>query len=495
MWWVESEDIGRTLMNVQARGLRSVWVIALVVVIAVTAAACGAGSSRSKGAESSTSIPAAVAKPVDAAAVKKFVGQLAAVGIGTYDLGEDAPVVPISGTVSPMRLTRWQAENAAAGALGHAGLTVAQVDSLAVAAPLEPGTKPLPASLLLLGWARSAATPTARLAQSLLDNPDLSHPESIVIPAITLTLFASDMALLADQTKNEWVAAHTSAVRVPQRAPTSELAALATWRESTPGLCGVAQGLIDDAINKVFDFIGHIPSADKLLENQQAGGLLDTILHGAVTVGVFLGNGAIDGLKFGIVKLEQSATAPVMSVIASIATVLGIASMIMLAVIPWTGEIYGDPPVTRKAVGNEPGRPGDFTLVASAPGAPFDDWPDEIKSCAEVAKVPLPSLKPHGAKLAWDITHQDPDGLIVRTGDTGNLSDDGTAKLRYETTSESEELHDKGDVRIGIVTPFVTITRTDLDPLKDVIGKAIAANLPFGLTRSSAPRSRQWYSR
>ncbi len=103
--------------------------------------------------------------------------------------------------------------------------------------------------------------------------------------------------------------------------------------------------------------------------------------------------------------------------------------------------------------------------------------------------ITLPTLTPRDADVKWDISNQKPDELIVRKDDTGPLDANGTAKLDFETTTETPE-EARGNPRIGDVVVFAKIHRTDLDQLRDRLTQNLLASLPTILKDTIGPSLR-----
>src|SRR5262249_25568985 len=134
------------------------------------------------------------------------------------------------------------------------------------------------------GWVKGLNTPSAKLARSWLGPVHWDQPLGIVYPAAVLTLFASDIGLLADASKDSW-----------QRAPV-QTAAYHQLDINLDKFCSSFMNAITGAINDFFAAIGHVQPDQEFID-KNFGGAVHTIISVGAAVFSFLGNLAIDSLK------------------------------------------------------------------------------------------------------------------------------------------------------------------------------------------------------
>jgi hypothetical protein len=376
--------------------------------------------------------------------VHRFAKDLASVGIGVYAPAGGSPLQAVRAPVSPMRLTADQARAAALGVWSHAGLSGASLDALAPPLRLTPKLA-LPIGAIVAGWAKQVQSPSAALARRILGKPDWRHYRRVVLPQAVLVLFASDVAV------------HLAGRQVHGRRPASAL------RGASAGPCSAVQSFIDQTIGAVFNAIGHVapPTGTGFFAQLATGAAF--VVNTAINVTHFI---VIGGVKVAIGLITSS--------VAAVAGTVTVVSQIATALLPWTGTIEGSPNPISKGVGS--GVPGELLLNVTAPGSNLE-WPRFVVDCAQVFNIPLPTLKPSNADVEWDVSNQDPPGLLVRKSDSGPLDRNGRASLRFETTSETPELA-KGDLHIGAVVAIATIHRKDVDQLADRLSHALLGSLP-----------------
>ena len=173
-------------------------------------------------------------------------------------------------------------------------------------------------------------------------------------------------------------------------------------------------------------------------------------------------------------RIPINVVATAISGVAATVTVIG---TVANALNRWSGTITSNPSFVNRAVGV--GVPGAFMLKVTALGSNLE-WPPALVDCAskDVFNFPLPTLTPKAADVKWDISEQHPQGLVVRTSDTGPLDDHGAAQLNFETTPETPE-EAAGEWAIpGVVNAVATVHRKDLENLQTEMMNRIVRSLP-----------------
>jgi hypothetical protein len=381
--------------------------------------------------------------------VSSFIRKAAKVGIATYRLGSRKPVVRVKGRRSPVRLTTALARSAALGAWARTGMTAGQLNAMTGPARLR--SVRLPPGALVVAWAKSARTPSARLARSLLGPVDWTYYEQIVLPHAVLLLFSSDVAQ----------AARPGGRRARSATATAALAA---------GPCSATQGFIDQTINEIFDAISRV-KADRALLTRLFGTDIGPFV---ADLGDLLGLGVSTVGRHIVLGAVRIPVKVVVEALAGVSATVGVIGKVANAVLPWSGRVTIDRNPTSMGVGA--GVPGALTLDVTAPGSEAQ-WPAWLRDCAELFKVPLPTTTPKDAAVGWDLGGQVPAGLVTPLSGAGTLDERGRAQLGFVTGVESPEVA-RGPARMGRVNVVATIHRRDLDPLVDRLAGDVLRLLP-----------------
>ncbi|MET0773104.1 MAG: hypothetical protein ABWZ82_08480, partial [Candidatus Limnocylindrales bacterium] len=376
---------------------------------------------------------------------------LARSGIGTYESPSAiAPVVPVEGIESPVRLLWDQVRAMALEAWANGGIPGEDLDALmpedAELAEVLPDESPtIPASLVIAGYVADADTEGARIARDLIGEQDWSEPAPIVFPQLVLTLFTSDLA--RDRMAEAGVA---------KAAPGAGMLALTAQVRTAQGdLCSSASSFINSALTRVFDALR--------LDESGGGSIFTTIVNFVVSVAE------------SVVKaIVQAFTQPVLSLIAKIAGMVGVAVSVVSFVRPWSVSIRTDPPVTVKGVGGSPGQDGRITARIELGG--LDDWPATLKSCAQLIGVTLPNLRPEGAPVAWEPLIQVPSGLVAPGARGASLDAQGVATWEFRTLVDDVET--PWWEREGVIRAKVTIRRPQLESLRSIAVDQLIGGLP-----------------
>lgn len=374
-------------------------------------------------------------------AIDAAIGILARSGIGTYESpGAVAPILPIEGAESPVRLLRDQVRAMALEAWGSGGILGADLDELV---PAEPDL--VPASWLVAGYVEDGDTRGAEVARLLVGRQDWGRSEWVVFPQLALILFTSDMALDA-----------MAQAGVAREAPGPAAVAMAAQVRTAQGdLCAAASDFIDSAISRVFEAL-------KLTESEGVGGLFSSIWNFAVSIA--------EGVARAIVKAFSET---VLSFIGHVAAVIGIVVQAVSFVRPWTVSVSVTPGGLSKGL-NAPGEPGQ--LVARVDLGGYDDWPPILKSCAKAIGRELPNLKPEGATVTWGPILQRPGGLVVPGAQEPRLGASGAA--RWDFVTGTDRLAPPVEPRQGLIRGDVTVVRPQLDTLRSIAIEELLGPLP-----------------
>jgi hypothetical protein len=427
-----------------------------VVLVSVIGTSAGAGATRAAEAtERATTTPT----------IAEFVSDLADAGIGVYELDSTSPVAEVAQPASPLRLTTEQAAVALSGVSSGAGITGRQLDELVVPPPLAPGKEPLPASALVAAWVAEAPSPAADIARELLGTQDLQRRIEVVYPWAVLTLFVADVVPRVEESKSA-----AAAVAHHWR----PLAAQPGGRAS---ICQQFQSFVNDTLTQLFEAIGRLPNVGYYQDGWDwARWLLNR--------GIDLTNFGLDTVKFIIIEGQKVLLGPLVSVVASIASVIAVGAQILLAVQPWEATIEPDPLANER---DGVAKPGALRLRVRCLGPTPDEWPEQLAGCAAWADVRLPGLRPRGGEVSWTLDYQYPEPMIVLGAVDRTLSDTGTATAGYVTIVEPPdvargELHSDGSVRVT-----ASVHRQDLERLRKRMFDALYSQLPTILQQTVGP--------
>ncbi|NUT23893.1 MAG: hypothetical protein HOV77_32420 [Hamadaea sp.] len=386
--------------------------------------------------------------------VDQYAESLAAAGIGVYRPGESKPLSEVKRPAAPMRLLREQVANAALGVWAYAGLRGRDVDSLVSTPRMVDGAKPIPASLLIIAWAQTAPGAKAELAKQALGTQNWAHYQDVTFPTIVLALFAADVAPAVESTGGSGGGA-----------------------QAVSG-CEAVTGFIHTTIEKVFAAIGHI----KIVTS--SGGWFMDALTFIRNLGAAVVNFGIDKIKAIVIGGVDLALRPVISAIATVASVVAVASQILLFLQPWTGDIRPDPGIARR---DASAHDGTMTLRVRAGSNQPQQWPPEIEGCARVAGVTLPSLTPKDADVTWTVFEQAPGPMVVKVSDSGPLAADSTATWRYQTLPEPPDVAEGKLMQDGIVQLSAKVHRKDLDDLHERVTSLLFQGVPTLIQQVTEP--------
>jgi hypothetical protein len=316
----------------------------------------------------------------------------------------------------------------------------------------------VPLSAFLVGYARGADTPGARLAAGLLEGQDLTEPSRVVFPALVPMLFASDLAHAAGD---------------------PDAAGLAPSAYVAGGLCSSVSAAITRGINAVFDAL-HLNHADL---PKTGIGLLDSIIQGMADLVVDGVNIVIEAGRTLVLGLQKFLIDQVLSIVAKVAAIASMVAMFSSYVHKVSLKVdFGTESVWK---GEEPtGNPVTATLTASTDyGFGALDWPPEFADCAKEAGVTLTPLKPVGEHVRWELD-AGPDLLRQVTPGVDTLGEGGpglaTATWGLVTGTEKPGLTGPGVEETATVK--VSVERTKVKNLVQTLvamaGHWLAGPLP-----------------
>ncbi len=366
---------------------------------------------------------------------------LARSGVGTYASPDDvAPVMPVEGVESPVRLLREQVRAMALEAWGSGGLLGADLDPLAEDAP-----DLVPASWVVAAYVVGGDTEGAEVARSLMGDPDVSRASSVVVPQLVLTLFVSDLA--RERMLEAGVATAAAGAGV--------VALAAHVRTAQGDLCSVAADFVNSTLTRVFDALR--------LDAGGGGGLFSTIWNVVVSV--------VESAARAIISAFSDT---VLAFITHVAAVVGMVVNAVSFIRPWSVALTVSPPVTVKGINGSLGQAGE--IVARVDLGGYDDWPPLLKACAAAIGRPLPNLKPEGAPVVWETLAQEPGGLVAPGTQDDRLDPQGVARWRFTTLVDT--VPEPWTLEAGVITTSVIIRRPQLDMLRSIAVEELLGGLP-----------------
>jgi hypothetical protein len=399
------------------------------------------------------------AQPFGDSTVDAAINILAGSGVGTFEGPDSAePLTAVSEPVSPLVLLRDQVRAMALEANAVGGIPGDEIDAL-----VEIDETLAPPSYILAGYVVEAETEGAELARQLMGEQDWSEAPLLVFPQLVLVLFTADVVrerMAEAEAGNGQGAPWAKAPRVVGRpiamvdpsvsGPAGPIAV------ASSGPCSAVQNFINNALRRVFDAL-------RLGESGGIGGFFAKIW-----------NFVVNTLEKVITALVKAVTQPVLDLIAKVAAVVGMVSVVISAVRPWTVTVRPDPPVTEKGTNVRP--PDHGGLITSVDSGGMDEWPAWAEDCARAAGQPLPSLKAEGAPVHWEPLLQSP--LDLASEDAHEVQLDAAARARLDYTTLIDPIDEPYDTHAGMIWTRVTLERQEIKQLANIVETQLLSALP-----------------
>jgi hypothetical protein len=440
--------IGRAPQDLRPGGVRMLVLLVLSVVLVGCSAAPSAEANVAQLRE----------QPFGDSTVEAAMNVLAGSGVATFDDADsDQPLKAVTDPASPLVLMRDQVRAMALEANAGGGIPGDEIDAL-----VEIDETLAPPSYILAGYVAEAETDGAEFARQLMGEQDWSQAPLVVFPQLVLVLFTADvvrerMAEVAagNGQRMPWAAGNQGVgpamamanhvVPVPQK-PTNV----------AQGPCSSVQNFIDNALRRVFDAL-------RLGESGGIGGFFAKIW-----------NFVVNTLEKVITALVKAVTQPVLDLIAKVAAVVGMVSVVISAVRPWTVTVNPDPPVTEKGTNARP--PDHGALITRVHTGGIEEWPAWAEDCARTAGQPLPSLKPEGAPIQWEPVLQSP--LDLASEDSHEVQLDAAAMARLDYTTLIDPIDEPYDTHAGMIWTRVTLERQEIKQLANIVETQLLSALP-----------------
>ncbi len=403
--------------------------------------------------------PAALLRaPFSDQTTKAAIDALATAGVQVVeDYGDTQPVDDIVDSKSPLRFTRWQAENMARESSVFNGYLGRDLDGL-----IPRSQRAIPLSYIMGAWIMRGQSDAARFSQRLMGRRDWRLAPSVIYPTIVIALFIGDLTRQAN----------VSDAAATRRAATSgsfgfAMPALAIGRSALdgpfelagPDPCASILGGVNSMLDQIFNAI-------KFNESQESP--LLSLAAKLANVGLFLAHGTVSVLIGNAVKSLASVLGPAITVLSA----LSLASSMLHN---WALTVSADPAATEYSVDQTSKIFFDFTASVDA-GTP---WPSALVGCVKtVSGVDLNTIGPKGSVVGWNVMRG---GLAFQSLEQTQLDSQNSAIDRFYTNSESQKEHDKGKPVTKHVVAYVTVQRGDYKRMKDILAAVIINQLPAAI--------------
>lgn len=386
------------------------------------------------------------------------IAALASGGVAVQESYEGrTPIAPLVGSVSAMRMTRWQLRNMVGQASAGMGMLGAALDAFGRSPGAAPRKRTSPGIATFIGaWVKRSQGPLATYAgQFMPKNADYAHPAKITFPLLVVTLFIAD-------------AARTTK---PAEAPTGsatgfEWERLIAAPASASGGCSTVTNFVASVVDNVTNAL--LVTGDGFLAS-----LWNTTI--AALVGI-------------AVSVIETALAPIFSTIRTIATVLAMVTTIASSLQPWTVDVQpGQQSVTLL------GTPvtGKFTATLHADSI---QWPDGLKDCAQaLANIDLDTISYVNAPVEWETFGDFPGGATVSDSQK-TIQADKTAVLNFQTVPiKDEQKPECSTLHLqSIIIARAWIGRSDIDHLQAALANAALSLLPKVVQQLVTPLITPW---
>jgi hypothetical protein len=362
---------------------------------------------------------------------------LAAGGVAVMDdVRSTRPIVPVTGTPSAMRFTRWQVRNMVAEANAHTGYLGSELDTLAQPPPGSPGL-----STLIGAWLTRKEGALAQYAAGVMGPHDYKQSATLIFPTIVVLTFIGDIARVSA----------TSQLPRPRFDPERFFASPA----EAAGECTDIAGWVSSVVNSVTAAV-----------QANGSGWLASLWNMAVSVA-----------GTAITVLFNSVAQPLLTFITSIATICGTLMQVSSMFKPWSVQLAGSPSTIKLG---DVAQDGQFVATLHAADIP---WPSTLVDCVKtLSGVDLDDASYKDAPVTWTPIANIP-GLATETSDDTTLLANKTAAFHFQTTTVASV--DPNDcprtVPAGNIAVRVSVARTDitktLESLESLITNQINASV------------------
>lgn len=229
--------------------------------------------------------------------------------------------------------------------------------------------------------------------QDLLDTPNLRFPSLVMV------FFLSDLA--TDGGARPSADAALTAAAFPAVVRTAALGSI----------CSDAANWVTNTIHRLFQAVKLATPAN---------------LPGAILVSIW--NWLVDKGEALVHKLIGDLTDVVLAQVRFIAGSISALVQRVASFLPYGVDVRTEPRQIFVLPPSGPSPSG--VLIATVSAGDLPDWPDVLKDCAGVAKVPLPDFRPADVPVMWGKPHGDGTRFVVPG--TGSPATDPNGEARWE---------------------------------------------------------------
>lgn len=404
----------------------------------VSGGGAGSATTASDGSTTSTLLPTSA--PTDdpgvvrrlAAAARSDVSPAALIeafaraGVVTYREGTRDPVQAIAGQPSALWLIDRQVAHLALEVRSQQGYRGAALDAAVPTGPI-PGM-----SYLLAAYVTSGDTFGSRFSEALLAGAALDDPQSVVFPGAVLAFFMADVLGHAAPLSTNGGAARMPHYLRPMSA------------------CGDISNQINEVMNRLTD------------SSTWGGGWSGFILSSAFS----LARVAAPSLAELVTRI------PFVQQIVQILAIAQIAVTIGSLLRDWTVTLTADASTYHYAGGG--GGPSAGTFTATVDTGTDIEPPAALRECAALAGITLPEMSgAAGSEVEWrPVAGWGQHATAKRRDETVTVA--STATLGFEAATETSLDHTKGTTEDHTVTLEVTVHRSDVQRVEQLVSKAVS---------------------
>ncbi len=438
----------------------------LLATMLLSLASCGGGSGSSSSSQT-TIDPAILAGAMTGsfsdASISAAVSALQQSGVTVAN--NDGIVAAAVTTSGGLSVLEFQARGMAQEVFNKDGFSGASVDRMTPPIPLPDGVHSITVSMLLAAYVKTADTNGAKVARGLMGDIDTAKHADYIYPTIVVMSFLQEVAvpMLAEMELENGPAAAAPAVA----------AIVAAFSASDP--CGSINEFLNDLPTTVTRAINSI--------SPESSSLWRSIVSVAAVVGGVATGLAVDAAKAMVRHI------PAVTAVRNGMTVVHAASDVKSLLTHWEVKVTGTPGNLHK----NPGSPtaGTFTVSLSNGGPTLPDWPQAVKSCAELLAIPLPDFNNPAATVTWKPIAGF-DDLAIESSREGALAN-SQAKFNFNTATESQSVHDNPGslLTTGTATVEAKVSMPGLESLLQALAPTIGGTAGRIVSGAAAPAAQE----
>lgn len=355
-----------------------------------------------------TRLAGVLSKPCDAATTDAVIEALARAGIATIDDATQAKVREVLPPELGLHVTKAQARGMGCELANRGGLAGRDLDEMVGPLPL-PDDAELPFSALLGAYVTAPSGPFgSQLSAALMGPVKANQHAQLVYPTLVVTLFARE-------------------VLVPMLSEAPAGSRKYTPRARRDALdvdpCGAISSTLDDLPAAASKAVGSLAPEE--------GGFWSSVVSVASVVAGVAGYATAEAAR-GVIR-----NLPFVSALRQAATAVSAVADLKAMFTQWTLTLTPKPGSVHKSVGAP--NTGTLELEVKPPEEGFE-WPQQVKSCAELLDVPLPDFNSaNGADVAWTTLVGFASPATRKMADAQVAG--GKAVFTYTTVQEDESVH------------------------------------------------------